>query len=151
MSIRWLIRRDMDEILEIERTAFCVPWTESDFLECLRAQRVIGTIIEDESNQIAGYLLYELRDRSFHLIRLAIARSWRRNGLGTALIAKIRGKLSPSQRSAITIDVPDSNTGAHLFLQSCGFRAIRVIRGNPDVYAFRMTVFDNKTQEKTAA
>ena len=32
VQIRWLIRRDMPEVLEIERATFEYAWTEEDFL-----------------------------------------------------------------------------------------------------------------------
>lgn len=31
-QIRWLIRRDMNEVLEIEKDCFAIPWSEEDFL-----------------------------------------------------------------------------------------------------------------------
>jgi len=35
-QIRWLIRRDMTEVLEIENASFEYTWNEEDFLHCLR-------------------------------------------------------------------------------------------------------------------
>ncbi len=37
-QIRWLIRRDMDEVLAIERSSFQFPWTEEEFLLLAAAQ-----------------------------------------------------------------------------------------------------------------
>jgi ribosomal-protein-alanine N-acetyltransferase len=43
VQIRWMIRRDMPEVLEIERQSFEFSWTEEDFLCCLRQRNCIGT------------------------------------------------------------------------------------------------------------
>ena len=45
-QIRWLIRRDMDDVLAIERASFQFPWTEEEFLCCLRQRNCIGTVAE---------------------------------------------------------------------------------------------------------
>jgi len=42
VHIRWMIRRDMPEILEIERQSFEFPWCEEDFVRCLRQRNCIG-------------------------------------------------------------------------------------------------------------
>ena len=42
-QIRWLIRRDMDEVLSIEQGSFEYPWTEEEFLCCLRQRNCIGS------------------------------------------------------------------------------------------------------------
>lgn len=55
-QIRWMIRRDMAEVLNIEHDSFEFPWTEEDFLGCLRQRNCIGMIAEgpDESHLVTG-------------------------------------------------------------------------------------------------
>ena len=36
VHIRWMIRRDMPEVLHTEQQSFEFAWTEEDFLRCLR-------------------------------------------------------------------------------------------------------------------
>ena len=36
VHIRWMIRRDMAEVLQTEQASFDFAWTEEDFLRCLR-------------------------------------------------------------------------------------------------------------------
>ena len=40
--IRWMIRRDMPEVLAIEAASFEFPWLEDDFIRCLRQRNCIG-------------------------------------------------------------------------------------------------------------
>ncbi len=44
VQIRWMIRRDMAEVLRIERESFEYHWTEEDFLCCLRQRNCIGMV-----------------------------------------------------------------------------------------------------------
>ncbi len=36
VHIRWMIRRDMAAVLEIENQSFEYAWSEDDFIRCLR-------------------------------------------------------------------------------------------------------------------
>ncbi len=40
VQIRWMIRRDMDEVLNIEYEGFEFPWSEDDFVRCLRQRNL---------------------------------------------------------------------------------------------------------------
>ena len=45
VHIRWMIRRDMPGVLEIEKLSFEYPWTEEDFIRCLRRRNCIGMVV----------------------------------------------------------------------------------------------------------
>ena len=40
VHIRWMIRRDMPEVLQIEAASFEFPWLEDDFIRCLRQRKL---------------------------------------------------------------------------------------------------------------
>jgi len=46
VHIRWMIRRDMPEVMRTERASFEYAWTEDDFLRCLRQRNCIGMVAE---------------------------------------------------------------------------------------------------------
>ena len=56
-QIRWLIRRDMDDVLAIERASFQFPWTEEEFLCCLRQRNCIGTVAELDHRIAMSFLV----------------------------------------------------------------------------------------------
>ena len=51
-QIRWMIRRDMPEVLDIEQQSFEFAWTEEDFLCCLRQRNCIGMVAERQERQV---------------------------------------------------------------------------------------------------
>ncbi len=59
VHIRWMIRRDMPEILGIEDRSFEFPWLEEDFIRCLRQRNCIGMVAEHD-DRIVGFMIYEL-------------------------------------------------------------------------------------------
>src|SRR5204862_6467086 len=59
VHIRWMIRRDMPEVLHTEQQSFEFAWTEEDFLRCLRQRNCIGMVAE-HGEKVVGFMIYEL-------------------------------------------------------------------------------------------
>ena len=131
VHIRWLIRRDMPEILAIERESFEFPWSEDDFTRCLRQRNCIGMAAEYD-DQIVGFMIYELYKTRLHLLNFAVAEPFRRQGVGGQMVEKLVGKLSMQRRTRIMLEVRETNLAAQLFFRSCGFRAVNVLRSYYD-------------------
>lgn len=129
--VRWMIRRDMPEVLDIERKSFEFPWSEDDFVRCLRQRNCIGLVAEHDEH-VVGYVIYELHKTRIHLVSFAVCPEHRRRGIGRQMVDKLTGKLTLRHRSRIDLEVRETNTGAQLFFRSCGFRAVSVLRDHYD-------------------
>ncbi len=127
LHIRWMIRRDMSDVLEIENDSFEFPWSEEDFIRCLRQRNCIGMIAEVD-DQVVGFMIYELHKTRLHLLNFSVARDWRRRGVARQMVGKLVSKLSQQRRRRVTLEVRETNLPAQLFFQDCGFRAVSVLR-----------------------
>ncbi len=127
VHIRWMIRRDMQEVLEIEESSFEFPWTETDFVRCLRQRNCIGMVAELD-DQIVGFMIYELEKSRLRLLNFAVSSAWRRHAIGKEMVRKLVGKLSSQRRTRITLEVRETNLAAQLFFKNSGFRAVSVLR-----------------------
>ncbi len=127
IHVRWMIRRDMAEVLAIESASFDSPWDEEDFKKCLRERNCIGMVAE-KGEQVVGYMLYELHKRRLDILNFAVAPYWRRRAIGTQMVDKLISKMSSHRRTVISVPVADSNLPAQLFFRASGFRAVRVER-----------------------
>ena len=127
VHIRWMIRRDMQEVLEIENDGFEFPWYEEDFIRCLRQRNCIGMVAE-HNDQVVGFMIYELEKSKLHLLNFAVAREHRRQGVGRQMIDKLIGKLSHQRRTRIVLEIRETNLPAQLFFKQCNFRAVSVLR-----------------------
>lgn len=125
--IRWMIRRDMPTVLDIEKRSFTYPNSEEDFLRELRNSKCIGTVITI-SEEVVGYMVYELLKEKLRLLKLAVDPEHRRKGLASLMINKLKSKLSAHRRTSIILDVPDYNLEAQLFFKSQNFFATRVLK-----------------------
>src|SRR5437899_8129134 len=129
VQIRWMIRRDMPEVLKIEHESFEFNWTEDDFLACLRQRNCIGMVAEHE-NRVVGFMIYELHKTRLHILNFAVAPAFRRLAVGAQMIEKLINKLSQQRRQEIVLEVRETNLSAQLFYHNQGFRAVRVLRSH---------------------
>lgn len=128
VHIRWMIRRDMREVLDIESESFEFPWSEDDFINCLRQRNCIG-MVADHADRVVGFMIYELHKSRLHVLNFAVADDVRRRGVGTQMLNKLRGKLSDQRRNRILLEVRETNLAAQLFFRDTGFKAVSVLRG----------------------
>lgn len=138
--IRWMIRDDMPMVLAIERRSFEYEWSDEDFMDALRQRNCIGMVAE-RNDRVVGFMIYMLEKSALRVVNFAVDTSARRTGVGTAMVHKLKCKLSQQRRTRITLDVRESNLGAQLFFRSQGLRAERVIAGHyedtdEDAYSF---------------
>lgn len=127
VHIRWMIRRDMPEVLEIENEGFEFPWLEEDFIRCLRQRNCIGMVSEHQ-DRVVGFMIYELEKSRLHVLNFSVARKIRRQGVGQQMIDKLISKLSHQRRTRILLEIRETNLQAQLFFSKCGFKAVSVLR-----------------------
>jgi len=127
VRIRWMIRRDMPEVLAIEAECFEFPWNEEDFIRCLRQRNCIGMVAELD-DRVVGFMIYELQKKYIHVLNFAVSEHYRRSGVGSQMLAKLTANLAPQRRNRILLEVRETNLGAQLFFRENGFRAVSVLR-----------------------
>ena len=127
VHIRWMIRRDMPEVLAIEHASFEYPWCEEEFLRVLRQRNCIGMVAE-HGERIVGFMIYELHRNKIHVLDFATHPEYRRRGVGRQMLLKLVGKLSAQRRNRIALYVRETNLAAQLFYRVNGFRAAEVVR-----------------------
>jgi [ribosomal protein S18]-alanine N-acetyltransferase len=127
VHLRWMIRRDMPEVLAIEAASFDYPWDEDELLRHLRQPHHIGMVAE-HGERVVGYMVYELLKGRIHVLDFAVPPGFRRQGVGHQMAAALVGKLSYHRRTRITTEVRETNLAGQLFFGSQGFRAVEVIR-----------------------
>ncbi len=78
--IRWMIRRDMDEVLAIEDMGEA-SWGIDEFLACLAQRNCIGMVCE-HGDKVIGFHIYELKMNKLTLLKFGVHTQWRRLGIG---------------------------------------------------------------------
>jgi len=127
VHIRWMIRRDMAEVLQIENESFEFPWSEEDFVHSLRQRNCIGMVAEYQE-RVVGFMIYELHKSRLHILNFSVANEFRRFGVGQQMVHKLINKLTHRRRNRIMLEIRETNLPAQLFFSKSGFRAITVLR-----------------------
>ncbi len=141
VHIRWMIRRDMPEVLAIEHASSEFPWCEEEFLRVLRQRNCIGMVAE-LGERIVGFMIYELHRNKIHVLDFATHPDYRRQGIGRQMVSKLAAKLSSQRRNRIALFVRETNLSAQFFFRVVGFRAVEVLREHfPDTGEDAYTMF----------
>ena len=92
VHIRWMIRRDMPEVLRMEAASFGEhAWPEEEFIRILRQRNCIAMVAE-VSEQIVGYMVYELNRGAIRILNLAACPAGK--GIRRTLMQKLTGSLA---------------------------------------------------------
>lgn len=136
VSIRWMLRRDMPAVLNIEELCFGdLAWSEDEFIRYLRQRNVIGmvadTVVTDGEYHgavVVSYMIYELHEHRLHLANLAVHPTYQRRTVGEQMMANLGSKLHADRRHRILTEVRETNVSAQLFFKAQGFRAQQILR-----------------------
>ncbi len=154
VHIRWMIRRDMPAVLAIENDSFEFPWTEEEFIRCLRQRDCIGMVAE-LNEQVVGFMIYELHRTRIHILSFAVHSEHRRCSVGSAMIEKLVSKLAYQRRNRIVLEVRETNLAAQLFFRELGFLATGVLRSfyedsTEDAFMMQFRVASDEAQSTEA-
>jgi [ribosomal protein S18]-alanine N-acetyltransferase len=151
VHIRWMIRRDLPEVLVIERESFEFPWFEQEFIRCLRQRNCIGMVAEAKvigaQWPIVGFIVYELHRSRIHILNVAVAEAFRHQKVGSQIVRKMVGKLSPQRRTRITLEIRETNLAAQMFFRLHGFKATTVLSDFYDDSTEDAYLFQFRTEE----
>ncbi len=73
-------------------------------------------------------MIYEILKNRIHLLNLATAPEFQKQGVAQQMIEKLIGKLVSQQRTKISLEVRETNLQALRFFRSLGFLAVRILR-----------------------
>lgn len=132
IHVRWMIRMDMKEVMEIESANFGKDaWGEEDFLCCLRQINCIGMVAE-RGPVVQGFMVYELNKHRLDIANFSVCPKAAKSGVGLALMEKLKRKLSAHRRRRITVSVPERYLGSLMFFKRMGFLATGIVRGGAE-------------------
>ncbi len=126
-EVRPMRETDLGAVMEIERASFSTPWSETSFRNLLaREDADLWVAIVDDA--VRAYAVVWYVDREAELGNLAVARRWRRRGLGRWLLDWALTAARRRGAARIFLEVRESNRGAQRLYRERGFERIGVRR-----------------------
>ena len=113
---------DVDDVVEIERQSFPIPWSRAAFIdELTRNERALYIVIRDESGTMVGYGGMWLVCDEAHVTNIAVRSDRRRHGVGTAIMVGLMGFAQSKGADRMTLEVRVSNLPAQELYRGLGF------------------------------
>jgi ribosomal-protein-alanine N-acetyltransferase len=128
IPIRWMIDRDLHQIVPIEQSSFEFPWSYEELYAC-KWQRNIVPLVAEIGDLIVAYMFYELHKSYFGVPSIAVHPDFRRQGIGRKMVTRLINRIPKTRRRRrIKLEVRETNVPAQLFYSNLGFRATKVLR-----------------------
>ena len=124
VHIRWMIRRDMPEVLAINPTNI-----EKDLWELLDRRNVVGMVAEhQETGNVVGFMIYELCKTFLQVAHFCVKPELNGQGIGKRMVEKLQNKVNEKRR-IVRFNVPEHRVDIQLFLKAQGFFALQTLPG----------------------
>ena len=124
LDYRYMTESDLEAVLEIERLSNPFPWTEQNFIDCLR--RDYYCLIQIHSDGVSGFAIQSIALDEAHLLNIGVSSNKRRQGLGSDLLEKIIYASETMGSNKIFLEVRVSNAAATNLYLDFGFKQIGV-------------------------
>lgn len=122
-TIRAMNARDAKQLASLDKLCFSVPWSEQSFT--LEAENNMAHyLVACTGSDIIGYIGYWNVIDEGHITNIAVAPEYRRQGVASALLARIVRKARSQKLILLTLEVRKSNSAARALYESFGFKPI---------------------------
>ena len=120
-QIRWAIHSDLRRIVQIDRCGYRQPWDMEQFVSMMSQRPVICVVCCDADNNPIGYCMHRLSRHQIRIERLAVDPASRRIGVASAMVQRLKEKLSNQRRTELVAEVAGYQVAGQCCLASCGF------------------------------
>lgn len=122
VTVRAMLRGDLDAVSKIESESYPFPWTRGIFRDCLRVGYRCHVLEVDR--QVAGYGIVSHALEEAHLLNLCIRGDRRRSGLAALLLEHLVREAQAAAATRLFLEVRPSNKAAVALYKRYGFRSI---------------------------
>ena len=128
LKIRRMNDRDIEEVWEIERDLFTMPWSKASFLFEAGDNRNSYAIVGTYDEAIVGYAVAWFVIDELHIGNIAVSRQLQGRGAGKQLLEHLLDEAFRREAKHATLEVRVSNVRAINLYRGYGFKAIALRR-----------------------
>ena len=119
---RYMEEDDLKAVLEIERASNPVPWSEKNFLDCLKKDYYC--LIQEVNKHPSGFAIQSISLFETHVLNIGIKKEFRKKGLGQDLLDQIIHASKSMGSKKIFLEVRVSNDPAIELYKKLGFKKV---------------------------
>ncbi len=136
---------DIPTIAELEKVCFTDAWSEQTFLSAFHSPYFVGVVLE-EKGEIVAYACASAVFEDSEIGVVAVAKEWRRQGLGKRLIAELCSRSKMRGAENMFLEVRVSNANALALYRNVGFEKFGVRKryypDGEDAFVMRKSLVD---------
>ncbi len=129
-------KEDINQVLEIERASFSMPWSRNLFLSEFRSPLVSSLMValadDPSSRRVIGYIVFWHVATEMHILNLATTPGQRRQGVARNLVLAALKRAYQKGATRAFLEVRASNAAAQRLYSKLGFTGTSVRRGYYD-------------------
>jgi ribosomal-protein-alanine N-acetyltransferase len=127
LKFRTMLEDDLDQIMDIEQSAYAHCWTRGIFRDCLRVGYYAQVIEQDD--EIQGYAVMSESASEAHILNICVRPSSQRQGIGKMLVEHLIGVAKRMGNNIMLLEVRPSNQAAIGLYQKLGFFEVGCRKG----------------------
>ncbi len=118
--IRVMTLEDIDQVLDIEKYTFSMPWTRRDFETAVNNPKDLYLVV-DKDGEIIGYCgLWAVLEEG-QITNVAVKGEYRHQGIGRRMLEVLLAEAKQRGITGFTLEVRESNIAAYTLYKSLGF------------------------------
>ena len=117
---------DLDDVMEIERDSFSMPWSRWMFERELVDRERSHFLVARDGAQVVGYVGFWMVLDEAHIVTIAVRNDFRRRGVGTMLLASALSLAVRMGADRATLEVRITNLAAQELYRKFGFGIVAV-------------------------
>lgn len=131
ISIRRMALQDLEQVYEIDRLSFSLPWTKNSFLFELEKNDVAWCWVAEvdradlEKKVVGMAVVWQVVDEA-HIATIAVHPDYRRQGIGEKIMTTILDHARQAGMRFVTLEVRESNEIAQMLYRKLGFKVVGV-------------------------
>jgi len=128
VTIRRMTEADLDQVMEIERDLFTLPWSRTSFLFEVSDSTTSYAVSAVSGGKVVGYAVAWFVADELHIGNVAVLRSRQGSGIGRRLVEHLMNEALKRQARYATLEVRVGNVRAIKLYRQSGFRGIAIRR-----------------------
>ena len=124
MLIRKMKLDDIQDVVEIEKKCFSLPWSEKSFEDSLTREDTIFLVCEDDV--VTGYIGLYLSFDEASVTNVAVSPEFRKRGYGERLVMAAKETAKDANAESVLLEVRASNLPAISLYKKLGFEELGI-------------------------
>ena len=124
ITIEFMKKEDIDQVLSIEQASFSMPWSRNLFLSEFRSPGISTLMValaDGPVRTVGGYIVIWLVEDEMHILNLAVTPSLRRQGIARKLVLAAIKRADQKGAKRAFLEVRASNAVAQKLYLDLGF------------------------------